>query len=186
MSGPEPEAAGTEIADSILDLIGNTPMVKLPRLSRVAGPRRDACGEARDDEPGRQRQRSSRGRDDRRRRARRPAEAGWHHRRAHIGQHRRRPRDRRRAAGLQVRVRHDRQGRAREDRVSARRTAPRSSFARSRWRRKIRSRTTRRPSGSSARSPGRSDPNQYANPAQPAVARRHRPGPRSGARRPAG
>src|SRR5207344_1038259 len=33
MSGPKPEVAGTEIAESILDLIGNTPMVRLPRLS---------------------------------------------------------------------------------------------------------------------------------------------------------
>ena len=37
MSGPEPQVAGTEIADSILDLIGNTPMVKLPRLSESQG-----------------------------------------------------------------------------------------------------------------------------------------------------
>ena len=37
MSGPKPEVAGTEIADSILDLIGNTPMVKLPRLSESQG-----------------------------------------------------------------------------------------------------------------------------------------------------
>ena len=37
MSGAESPAAGTEIADSILDLIGNTPMVKLPRLSESQG-----------------------------------------------------------------------------------------------------------------------------------------------------
>ena len=31
---PPPSPAGPEIAESVLDLVGNTPIVKLPRLAR--------------------------------------------------------------------------------------------------------------------------------------------------------
>ena len=76
-------------------------------------------GQARDHEPGRQRQGPSRGRDDRCRRTRGFARTRGDDRRAHLGQHRRRPRHRCRAARLSVHLRDDRQGRAREDRVAA-------------------------------------------------------------------
>ena len=167
MSGPKPEVAGTEIADSVLDLIGNTPLVQAAAAVRVTGPRRDARDEAGDHEPGRLVEGPAGARDDPRRRARRPAAAGRHDRRADIGQHRRRPRHRRRPARLQVRVRDDRQGRAREGRAAARPTAPRSWCARSR------SPPEDPQSYYSAAErlvreiPGAFRPNQYANPANP-------------------
>ena len=85
-----------DVADSLLDLVGNTPLVRLGRVGRDLAVR--PARQGRDVQPRRQREGPSRGRDDRRRRARRPAAAGRHDRRADVGQHRRRPRHRRRAA----------------------------------------------------------------------------------------
>ena len=59
-------------------------------------------------------------RDDRGGRARRAAQAGIDHRRGHLGQHRRRARDRRRPASLPLRLRHARQDGPGEDRAAAR------------------------------------------------------------------
>ena len=109
-----------DIAESILDLIGNTPMVKLPRLSESQGLTATLAVKLETTNPGGSVEGPAGGRDDRRRRARRPAAAGRHDRRADLGQHRSRPRHRRRATRLPVRVRDDRQGGAGEDRVPAR------------------------------------------------------------------
>ena len=79
-----------------------------------------AARQGRDGEPGRQREGPRRDRDDRRRRARRAAAARRHDRRADVGQHRRRPRDRRRAARLPLHLRDERQDERREGRAAAR------------------------------------------------------------------
>ena len=95
-----------------------------PRLSRdvpATAPR-----EARVPEPGRLGQGPDRARDDRGGRARREAEARRHDRRADLGQHRRRPRDRGGEQGLPLHLRHARQDEPGEDRDAARATAPRS------------------------------------------------------------
>ena len=116
------------IKDSILDAIGDTPLVRLSRLARRA----DAAGrrQGRDAQPRRLDQGPRRGRADRGRRARRQAAPRRDDRRADLGQHRHRPGHRRAAEGL---PRH--RGHARQD-VQARRstccapTAPRSSSPR--------------------------------------------------------
>ena len=83
------------------------PRVRSPRQGRAVQPRR-------------QREGPSRGRDDRRRRARRPAQARRHHRRTDVGQHRRRPRHRRRAARLPLHLRDVRQDERGEGLAAAR------------------------------------------------------------------
>ena len=113
-------ADAMDFADSILDLVGNTPLVRLRAPER--GRRRctcDAARQGRDREPGRQREGPRRDRDDRRGRARRAAAAGRHDRRADVGQHRRRSRDRRRAARLPLHLRDERQDERREGRAAA-------------------------------------------------------------------
>ena len=88
-------------ADSILDLVGNTPLVRLQaHLARPKACAARLLAKVETDEPRRQRQGPRRDRDDRRRRARRLVAAGRNDRRADVGQHRRRARDRRRAARL--------------------------------------------------------------------------------------
>ena len=107
-----------DVADSLLDLVGNTPLVRLGRVGprpRVRPPR-----QGRAVQPGRQREGPSRGRDDRRRRARRATAARRHHRRADVGQHRRRPRHRGRPARLPVHLRDVRQDERGEGLAAAR------------------------------------------------------------------
>ena len=83
-------------------------------------PRADDPREARDAQPRRLGQGSDRDPDDRRRRAARPARPGRHDRRADLGQHRARPRDRRRDPRVPLHLRDARQDERREDRVAAR------------------------------------------------------------------
>ena len=87
-----------DIRDSILDAVGDTPLVRLSRLGKR--PDRAARGEGRGAEPGRVDQGPRRDRADRGRGARREAEARRHDRRAHQRQHRHRPRHRGGAQGL--------------------------------------------------------------------------------------
>ncbi len=142
-----------EVADSLLDLVGNTPLVRLDRMARdltcqVVGKLEflNAGGSVKD----------------------RPAvamidaaeqagllQARRHDRRTDFGQHRRRPGHRRRPPPLQVRLRDARQDEHREDRVCCGPTAPRSWCARPRWRRITPSPTTRWPTGSPPRFPAR-------------------------------
>ena len=106
-----------QYAETILDLVGRTPLVRLtpgdprPRPGRApaADPR-----QARDAQPGRLGQGPDRAADDRGRRARGAAQAGRDDHRADVGQHRPRPRDRRRAQGLSLHLRHGRQAVDRE------------------------------------------------------------------------
>jgi cysteine synthase len=97
MSEPE-----MDIAESILDLIGNTPMVKLPRLSnrKVSPPR---SREARDDEPGGSvKDRPAVAMIDAA--ERKACSSPGHDRRADLGQHGSRSSPSSRTAWLQVRV----------------------------------------------------------------------------------
>ena len=96
-------------AQSVLDLIGNTPLVKLPpryRRHRGHGP-----GEAGIPEPRRFHQGPHRGEDDRGGRTHRQAPARRHHRGAHLRQHRRRPGAGGPAEGLPLHLRGAGQGR---------------------------------------------------------------------------
>ena len=107
-----------QVADSLLDLVGNTPMVRLRRagaelncdliakveLFNPGGSVKDRPAIAMIDEAERAGS----------------AEAGRHDRRADLGQHRRRARDRRRAARLPLRLRHVRQDERREGRAAPR------------------------------------------------------------------
>ena len=88
-----------------------------PDLRRRA---RDDPREARVPEPRRLGEGPDRARDDRGGRARRAAQAGRDDRRADLGQHRRRARDRGGAQGLPLHLRHARQDVEREDRDAAR------------------------------------------------------------------
>ena len=82
-----------------------------PGASRTAAAR---PRQARDAQPGRLGQGPDRAADDRGRRASRAPEAGRDDHRADVGQHRPRPRDRRRAQGLPLHLRHGRQAVDRE------------------------------------------------------------------------
>ncbi len=113
--GDDPRLAGTAIAQSVVDLIGNTPLVRLKRISEVEQHPQRAGDEDGDHQPRRLVEGPAGAGDDPGRRARRPAAAGRHDRRADQRQHRRRPGHRRRPARLPVRVRDDRQGRPGED-----------------------------------------------------------------------
>ena len=70
----EDDLPAPEIAESVLDLVGNTPLVKLGRLARAPAPP-DPRGQAGDHQPGRLVEGPPGDRDDRRRRARRAAAA---------------------------------------------------------------------------------------------------------------
>ena len=72
-----------QVLDSFLDAMGDTPLVRLHSVTR--GRAAHDPGEARDAESGRQREGPDRHADDRGRRARRPAAAGRHDRRADSG-----------------------------------------------------------------------------------------------------
>jgi cystathionine beta-synthase len=100
-----------QYAESILDLVGDTPLVRLTRVTRDLGRPTPAARprEARDAQPGRLGEGPDRAADDRGGRARRAAQAGRHDHRADVRQHRPRPRDRGRAQGLPLHLRHGRQ-----------------------------------------------------------------------------
>ena len=110
-------------------MVGNTPLVELRRLGDgLAGLGR---GEARVPEPGRLGEGPDRGRDDRRRRARRLAAAGRDDRRADERQHRDRAGDGLRGARLRARPHPARGDEPRADQAAARlrRRGPRDAFA---------------------------------------------------------
>ena len=170
---------GMEVANSLLDLIGNTPLVRLDRVGAESAVRPHR--QARDAQPRRQRQGPPGRRHDRRRRARRTAAAGRHHRRAHVGQHRCRPRHRRRAARLPLRLRDARQGERGEDLVAARvrrrgRGVPDRGAARASRLLLLRLRSAH------ARDPRRVQARPVLEPRQPARSTSGRPDPRSGGR----
>ncbi len=79
-------ASRRDAFDSLLDSVGRTPLVGLPRLS--PSPRRPALGEARDGQPHRLDQGPGGARDGRAGRARGPAAARRHRAGADVGQHR--------------------------------------------------------------------------------------------------
>ena len=103
---------------TLLELVGSTPIVRLDRIGRDVRPR--AAREARVPEPRRLEQGPDRARDDRRRRARGEAPARRHDRRADLGQHRRRARDRGGDARLPLHLRDARQDEPGEDLDAAR------------------------------------------------------------------
>ena len=112
-----------DYASSILDLVGDTPLVRISRLTRDLGPGRPpaaAAREARDAQPRRVGEGPDRAADDRGGGARRPAPAGRDDHRADVRQHRPRPRDRGRAQGLPLHLRHGRQAVRREAGAPAR------------------------------------------------------------------
>ena len=146
-------------SDSILDAIGDTPLVRLSRLGAGLTPQLVAKVEALN--PGGSIKDRVGRRDDRGRRARRRSCARRHDRRADVGQHRHRPGHRRAAEGL-PRDRGDAgQDVARRRSTSCAPTAPRSSSARPT------SRPTRPSPTTGRRPPGRRDPRRL--PAQPVL-----------------
>ena len=168
-----------DVADSLLDLVGNTPLVRLGRVG--ARPRVRPRRQGRAVQPGRQRQGPARDRDDRRGRARRPAAPGRHDRRTDVGQHRRGARHRRRPARLPLHLRDVRQDERRRRSRCCARTAPTSSCARPRCRPSTPTPTTRSPTASPARRPARSAPTSTRTlPTPPSTSAP--PDPRSGAR----
>ena len=113
-----PTATTSEIKDSILDTVGETPLV---RLSRIGGGLFAADrGQGRVLQPGRLDQGPRGDADGRGRRARRPPAPGRHDHRADLGQHRHRAGDRRSTEGLPRDRGHAGQDVAREDRLTAR------------------------------------------------------------------
>ena len=110
--------ARADIRDSILDTIGDTPLVRLSRLGAGLTPQLVAKVEALN--PGGSIKDRVGGRDDRGRRARRAAAPGRHARRADVGQHRHGPGDGRAAEGLPRDRGHARQDVQGEDRPAAR------------------------------------------------------------------
>ena len=161
-----------EVADSLLDLVGNTPLVRLGRVGRdlecdlLAKVEMFNPGGSVKDRPAR--------RHDRGRRTRRPAHGRRHHRRAHVGQHRAGLAIVAAQRGYRVLLRDVRQGERREGDAAA----------------GLRRRGRRVPDGRPARAPDSyysvaervdrgaawcaSGPNQYSNPANPAEHERHR------------
>ena len=107
-----------DYAESLVDLVGNTPLVRLTRVSADLRPLVLAKVESLN--PGGSRQGPHRARHDRGGRGERRAQAGRHDRRADERQHRRRPGDRRGAARLPLHLRHARQDERREDRRAPR------------------------------------------------------------------
>ena len=97
-----------EVADSVIELIGNTPLVRLHHVTD--GAQRRGAREGRVPEPRRLGEGPDRRADDRRGGGVRRARAGRDDRRADERQHRRRPRARRPAARLPLRLRRARQG----------------------------------------------------------------------------
>ncbi len=144
---------GTEIADSVIDLIGNTPLVRLKRVSELEALPCVLAMKMETIEPRRLVEGPPGVGDDPRRRARRPAPARRHDRRADERQHRRRPGHRRRPARLPLRVRDDRQGGAGEDLAAARLRRRGRRLPGRRRSRGSRRATTRSPPGSPTSSP---------------------------------
>ena len=139
-------------AETVLDLVGNTPLVKLNSVTE--GIQATVLVKIEYLNPGGSLEGPHRAAHHRRRRARGQAEAGRHDRRADQRQHRHRPRPRRPAARLPLRLRLPRQGQRRQDQHPAAPTAPRSSCARPRRAREPRLLLLgERPAG--ARDPGR-------------------------------
>ena len=106
-----------QYAESILDLVGNTPLVRISRVTRDLGREGAPAAPARQDgdaQPRRFGQGPDRPADDRGGRARRPAQAGRHDHRADQRQHRPRARHRGRAQGLPLHLRDGRQAVDRE------------------------------------------------------------------------
>ena len=162
-----------QYAESVVDLIGNTPLVRLNSVTRDLGPTR--AGQDRVPQPRRLRQGPHRRPHGRRRRGQRRAPARRHDRGADQREHRRRAGAGRPAARLQVHLRVPRQGRQDKRNVLAR-TAPRSSSAPPRSTRPTPAPTTGSPTASSARR-GRLEARPVLEPGEPAVALRdHRPG----------
>ena len=170
-----------DVADSILDLVGNTPLVRLraPDRGRRAHvrPRREGRG----GQSGRQREGPRRDRDDRRRRSVGGAATGRHDRRTDVGEHGCRSRHRRRAARLPLHLRDERQDERREDRAAALvrrrgRRVPDRGSARGSAVVLLDRGTTR------ARDAGRVPARPVLEPGEPARARAARPDPRSGGR----
>ena len=116
-------------------------------------PRADDPREARDAQPRRLGQGPDRDPDDRGRRAARPARPGRHDRRADLGQHRPRPRDRRRDPRVPLHLRDARQDERGEDRAAARLRGRGRDHPDRRRAESPRSPTTRSRTGSRARSP---------------------------------
>ena len=119
LAGAAPRVTAMRVYDSVVDLIGNTPLVRLHPRHRRASPR-DGAGQGRVPEPGRL------GEGPHRRRAWSTppsatgcAEARRHDRRADLRQHRRRAGARRPAARLPLRLRVPRQGLRRQDQRAA-------------------------------------------------------------------
>ena len=179
----DPLPTEPQIADSPLDLIGNTPLVRLARIG--AGLSCQIVAKLETTNPGGSvKDRPAVAMIDAAERDG-TAQAGRHDRRADLGQHRRRPRHRRRAARLPLRLRGDRQGGAREDRSPA-----------GLWRRGRRLPGGRRAVGPElvlrdgraprARDRRRVPPEPVRQPVEPVVPRADAPVRRSGGRRPAG
>ena len=177
-----------EYAESILDLVGNTPLVRITRVDarpRPGGAPAADPREARDAQPGRLGEGPDRAADDRGGRAGRAAQAGRDDHRADVGQHRPRPRDRRGAQGLPLHLRHGRQAVGREAGAAARvrrRGRPVPDQRRPRVARELLlGRRAARP-----RHPGRLQARPVLEPGEPGGARARRPDPRSGGRPRAG
>ncbi len=155
-----------EYVDSLIDLVGNTPL-----LTAVAGHRgRQAAdpGQGGVPQPGRLGEGPDRGQDDRGRRAGGLAQAGRHHRRADQRQHRRRAGHRGPGPGLPVRLRLPGQGQRGQAQRAGRVRRPGGGLPDRRRAGSPRTPTTRSPTGWSARSTGAWKPDQYSNPNNPA------------------
>ena len=151
-----------------LGRVGARPRVRSHRQGRAVQPRRLGEGPARD-------------RHDRRRRARGPAAAGRHDRRADVGQHRRRPRHRGRAPRLPLHLRDVRQDERREGRAAARVRRRGGGVPDRGAARAPRLLLLRRPTGSPARRRARSGPTSTrTRTTRPSTSAP--PDPRSGAR----
>ena len=166
--------------------VPHAPRPRRRHADRAARPLRrrraaDAAREARVPQPGRLEQGSHRARDDRGGRARGQAPPGRHDRRADLGQHRRRARDRGRAEGLPLHLRDAGQDEPGEDLDAARlRRRGRDHADRGRPR-LARVATTRSPIASPRRSPAASSPTSTRTWRTPRRTTR-RPRPRSGSR----
>ena len=148
-----------EYVDSLLELIGNTPLVRLDRtLDRRRPPRPLVLAKVEYLNPGGSvKDRIAVRMIDAAEAARRAA-AGRHDRRADLGQHRRRPRAGRPAARLPLHLRVPRQGQRGQAATCCGRTAPRSSSARPPWPPSTPTATTASPTGWCARRPAPGSP----------------------------